>query len=163
METPSGMIDPASKGQPLRAFIAYGFASLAAGLSTFVMFNIDGFVRALRDPAPASTELDTIMVLVLVWTAITMVLNFSAIIGVLAALPGSLAVMAMRKLRLPRGWTDAFLGALVGAAIPALFMVALDGGNEVFRYSAFAIPGAAAGLVYWLAAGRPVARERGAA
>lgn len=163
METPSGMTHPASKGQPHRAFIAYGFASLAAGLSTFVMFNIDGFVRALRDPAPASTELDTIMILILIWTAITMILYFFAIIGGLAALPGSLAVMAMRKLRLPRGWTDAFLGALVGAAMPALFMVALDGGNDVFRYSVFSIPGAIAGLVYWLAAGRPAARERVAA
>ena len=163
METPSGMTHPASKGQPLRGLIAYGFASLAAGLSTFVMFNIDGFVRALRDPAPASTELDTIMILILIWTAITMILYFSAIIGGLAALPGSLAVMAMRKLRLPRGWTDTFLGALVGAAIPALFMVALDGGNDIFQFSAFAIPGAAAGLVYWLAAGRPAVRERVAA
>ncbi|MCF8880345.1 hypothetical protein L5876_11010 [Hyphobacterium sp. SN044] len=154
------MTHPASKGQPLRGLIAYGIASFAAGLSTFVMFNVDGFVRAFRDPAPVSTELDTIMVLVLVWTAITMVLNFSAIIGGLAALPGALAVLAMRKLRLPRGWTDTFLGACVGAAIPALFMFALGDGNDVFRYSVFSIPGAIGGLVYWLAAGRPTPTQK---
>lgn len=90
--------------------------------------------------------------------------SFMAISGFLglyvaafAAIPTILLVWLIRIVKLPRGWTDAFAGALVGAAMIHLLAFGASSIGEPPNpiNLLFAAGGLAGGLAYWFAAGKP--------
>lgn len=78
-------------------------------------------------------------------------------VAVIACVPAILLIWILHLTRMPRGWTDAIAGALVGSGAMQLM---------VYGYSAlwsapdpitllFGATGLVAGFAYWLLAGRP--------
>ena len=83
----------------------------------------------------------------------------SVFVGGVAAVPVVIFVHVIRFMRGPRGWTDVLFGALTGAGLATVLLLVLEN-DEWDIVAMFAFAGAIGGLVYWLAAGRPAARER---
>jgi len=75
-----------------------------------------------------------------------------AFVVILTAPAWPVAVFVARVARTPRGWSDAGLGALMGAVEIAMFT---NGEAKPGVLAVFAGAGAVAGGVFWLAAGRP--------
>ncbi len=78
-------------------------------------------------------------------------------VAVFAAIPTIVLIWLIRIVKLPRGWTDAAAGALVGAGMIHLVAYGASGFSEPPNpvNLLFAAGGLAGGLAYWFTAGRP--------
>ncbi|WP_420434961.1 hypothetical protein [Hyphobacterium sp.] len=78
-------------------------------------------------------------------------------VAAFAAIPTIILVWLIRIVELPRGWTDAVAGAIVGATMIHLlaFGASSIGEPPSPLNLLFAAGGLAGGLAYWLAAGKP--------
>jgi hypothetical protein len=131
----------------LRAVGSYLLASLVAGIAFLVIFLVIAQLDSGDHFSLSSNDIAG---------AVVFVAGF-------AALPAMAAVFLIRALRWPRGWSDTIAGALIGGVLAQLILSSFRPGTPEPLTFAFAAVGAIGGLVYWLAAGRPAARERVAA
>ena len=124
----------------LRPTLAYLLASLSAGL-------------VLEGSMPrSSTFLDSIV-------RVAVLAGYAA---VLAFVPVALAILVIRAAKLPRGLSEIVAGAVCAVLSMCLLVFLLGGAPPPPTNAAFWQPlppltlaGAVAGLVYWLANGRP--------
>lgn len=77
--------------------------------------------------------------------------------AVLSAIPATLVVWTLRLTKVPRGWTDALAGALMGPFLSHAILGGFDFSPESFKLAdiMLAVAGAAGGFAYWYFAGRP--------
>ncbi|MCF8880346.1 hypothetical protein L5876_11015 [Hyphobacterium sp. SN044] len=135
----------------LRAVGSYLLASLVAGVAFLLIFLViaqldsgDHFSLSTNDIAGA----------------VVFIVFASVYVAAFAALPAMAAVLLIRALRWPRGWSDTIAGGLVGGVLAHLLISGFRPAAPEPLTVVFAAVGAIGGLTYWLAAGRPAARER---
>lgn len=98
--------------------------------------------------------MEELLMVILVLTVMT------AFIAAISAIPAIGAVYIVKSARWPRVWSDALEGGLIGLVASLLFLQGLNLDQYHLLGVLSGIAGAVGGLVYWLAAGRPAARER---
>lgn len=131
-----------------RPVLAYCLASYAAGLIIYLsILSID------RDPSIDFAKF-------LAYSTL-----FAVSVAVLALIPTILAVLALRKTRLRRGFTEVGVGALIGIFVSSVLYTAIGDDTIAIwtflsRAALFGVAGAVAGLTYWLANGRPQSQKR---
>ena len=85
---------------------------------------------------------------------------FAALAAFLTSIPMPLIVFLERACRWPRGLSDLLLGAFLAGLMVQIFDVPLLQGPRGWAMTGFAaLCGAMGGLSYWVAAGRPDAKE----
>ncbi|MGF1454175.1 MAG: hypothetical protein ACFB6R_02225 [Alphaproteobacteria bacterium] len=132
----------------LRPSFAFAVASLVAGHFCILVWG-DNW------PPDRTLEVDfTILIIV------------SLTCAAFALIPTVLTVMAARIFCGPRPWSEITVGLLTGPASAVFLFEGWDHTIAAFaglvvdpEFARFAVPGAIGGLVYWLVAGRPGARD----
>ena len=78
-------------------------------------------------------------------------------IAAVCLIPALLAAAILFRTRVPRGIGETCVGALLGPALTSVFIFssAAPLGTLLYQLAVFSLMGAVAGLVYWLAVGRP--------
>lgn len=138
----------------LRAVGSYLLASLVAGIAFLVIFLVIAQLDSGDHFSLSSNDIAG---------AVVFIVFASVYVAGFAALPAMAAVFLIRALRWPRGWSDTIAGALIGGVLAQLILSGFRPATPEPLTVVFAAVGAIGGLAYWLAAGRPAARERVAA
>ncbi len=127
------------------AFLAASYAASFMVMGSSILLSEDGF-GSMREVA----------LLFLVS------LSFMEFVVILSAIPAALAILVIRISRVPRGYAEAVAGAICAIILMRPFANPNTGDppNMVsaeywVESSPFILAGALAGLVYWLANGRP--------
>lgn len=149
VKTAALITKPAFWLRALRSLASYVLACLTAASLTFLG------VSTISPPGIFVPMTREQLLFVAYLLAIT-----TASIAVISAIPAIAAVFIVRSARWPRGWNDALAGGLIGLVASLLFLQGLNLDQYHLLGLISGIAGAIGGLVYWLAAGRPAARER---
>ena len=132
-----------------RPILAYGLACVAAAATMMI-------VGAIESPPPFDiTQL---------FDVLGMLLFIAMLIAVIALLPALMAAGLLFQTPIPRGIGEVCVGAVLGPALSFLVIYSSVSrpGSLLPQLALFALMGAIAGLVYWLAVGRPKNRRRAA-
>lgn len=135
----------------LRAVGSYLLASLVAGIAFLVIFLV---IAQLDSGGHFSLSTNDIA------GAVVFIVFAVVYVACFAALPAMAAVFLIRALRWPRGLSDTIAGAVIGGVLAHLLISGFRPAAPEPLTFVFAAVGAIGGLAYWLAAGRPAARER---
>jgi len=133
--------------RPLQPFGAWLLACLVAGLVMLILAQLVSiFTSGLPriEPFPSFVLLGIFTILFVSW-----------FVAIITAIPATILVLIIRHFGWRRGWSDSLLaGAIIGIVV--LFDMQASSNWALFREtSIFFIAGAAGGLTYWHAAGRP--------
>ena len=131
--------------RPVLAFLAASYAASIVIMGFSLLDDDDGF-GGMREVA----------LLFLVS------LSFMEFVVILAAIPAASAILVIRISRIPRGYAETAAGAICAMFVMRLFANPWTGdppnmlnGEYWAETWPFILAGAVAGLVYWLANGRP--------
>ena len=128
-----------------RPALAYCLASCVAGAILSIGFRYSGFSKGDGD---------------LIDAALVSGLFLALPVAAIALIPTLIAIVVMHETRIRRGLAEICVGAALGLALASPFLLAeaqVESSREFVVTMAFSsgIAGAAAGLTYWFALGRP--------
>ena len=138
--------------RPTLAYITA--ATIACFVLTAVSYRVTGgpFLLFPGEPQPG--------LVAFTWQA----LQLTFVLGIAAALPVAMGINLMKSFNVPRLFGDMVQGAIIPVGLVALLASADTVWFEGTALSTLAIEtaaaGALAGVIYWLAAGRPGGRVR---
>jgi len=109
------------------------------------------FVMSIGNVGVGILDLGQRSFLLFVASMVVSFLSFMIFSIVVSGPVSPIIVWLMRVSRIPRGWSDSIIAALVAFSFEHFLLSEIEIGSSLF----FFIAGAAGGLTYWLAAGRP--------
>jgi len=132
--------------RPALAFLA---ASVAAAFTITLSFYVTSVFGEGAEPITGEG----------IAAMLTITLLTGAYVAAFAAIPATLLIWLFRGLKIPRGWSDAITGGLLGALLVHLMAFGLSGLTQMPSMVSvlFGAAGLIAGFIYWIITGRPSA------